>query len=586
MFLPALIILLSAPGTDDSTILERNWSFTLDSGLISIKYSSSETLNTPLARDMFSDLRIPWDKSCQKLSTSAYTLTGNKKLSTPSQGINEVVPFGFEKIPGGTTKRETVVSAAGATDQSKVFYEYTINPKGKCPGVFEYTIPLVEGRPVEKLIVRIDTALNWKVLWKPAGCKVSREGRYNVITCLKIKGAGYRNIAGRRSSSSRVLSRLPRVMISAWDEKSLKQHLSNLDTQALLNLKNLIPSALKEITDGEFTLWGKIEKLTQWLGRNIKKLPEGTVSSLKDTIKYRAADGTFRAVLAAALINNFISKAKGVHLVHVSDLSTEMKDFVTLSHYDNKFVVFKITGKTYIYNPITGELKSNFKMLGGKPFIAADSVVPRRVQDGEKRTLRLRGILKQDTISFEGQLYTEKPVLKICADNLKSLGLKITSCNFDEKTLDYTVIRFSGDLILSHGYTVIPLLGRFAPDTKPRVSRQYNLALPLKKRFVSVDLVLDTGGRNLFSMNFPAGVFKPINGKLNGAIIDFFTNYTYSYGNGIIKIKTEHSTEAVDILPLYYGLKTKINITGLYRDTLNFGDTGIVFHEKTSDSGQ
>lgn len=586
MFLPALIILLSAPSTDDSTILERNWSFTLDSGLISIRYSSSETLNTPLARDMFSDLRIPWDKSCQKLSVSAYTLTGNKKLSTPSQAINEVVPFGFEKIPGGTSKRETVVSAVGATDQSKVFYEYTINPKGKCSGVFEYAIPLVEGRPVEKLNIRIDAALNWKVLWKPAGCKITRDGRYNVITCLKIKGAGYRNIAGRRSSSSRVLSRLPRVMISAWDEKSFKQHLRNLDNQALLNLKNLIPATLKEITEGEFTLLGQIEKLTQWIGRNFKKLPEGAVSSLRDTIMYRAADSTFRAVLAAALINNYISKATNVQIVHVSDLNTEMKDFVTLSHYNIKFILFKMAGKTYIYNPSTGELKSNFKLLGGKPFISSDSVVPRRVQDGEKRTLRLRGILKKDTISFEGQLYTEKPVIKTCMDNLKSLKLKITSCNFDEKTMDYTVIRFSGELVLSHGYTVLPLSGRIAEDTKPRVSRLYNLALPLKKSFLSVDLIIDTGGRKLFSMNFPTGVFKPINGKLNGAIIDYFTNYTYSYGNGIIKIKTEYKTEATDILPLYFGGTSKINISSLYRDTLNFGDTGVVFHEKTSDSGQ
>ncbi|MBN2723173.1 MAG: hypothetical protein JXR95_03785 [Deltaproteobacteria bacterium] len=576
-----LLSLIINSQTTDSEIFNRQWEINEKSGLVSVDYKSTETVNTALARDSFLDKRVRFNKSCQKISMDGYTVFTKKRVPSPSQAINTVTPYGYEKIPGGTQLREKILSLVGAADYSQTFTHYRLRDTSVCRQVFEKIIPLRYPRPVKEIKITISGNLSVQTIWMPSQCTLSKSGTSTVITCKSLPALGYRNLLGRKVSMSQAkMRKLPRVIISAWNQKKLLEHLKNMENATLAKIHKSMTVGLQAKLEEAVTVTEKINTIYKWTTSNFRHLPElDYPRSIKNIIATKSCDHTEKALLIAALIRNHIPELKNISLIHASDTPTVPNRIFSMNTYSRKNILIENGASKLILDISKGSL-SSCGLTGGK-YISVSRLKPHTYADisGIKRILKMKGVLKKDKISFRGTYYFSGTTSD-CSVPLKKLNIKTSECNFIEKSSSYSLISFRASQSFSGLYTEINGLTSIGGDIKPGVDKNYNIAYTLKKTNLDVSVEIDLGNRKLFSLILPEQTFKPRSNKLNGAVYGKTFSYTYSFGNGIVKMRARYFTKYTDVLPEHFGIKNSMSIKTLGQEIRNFGNMGIVINKQ------
>ncbi|MBU1239896.1 DUF3857 domain-containing protein, partial [Myxococcota bacterium] len=324
---------LAAPRTvPDSRIFLQRHELKYKAQKVSERYYRSAVYQTRLAFDTWLDPRVRWDKAFQKLTLlSAHTRSGKGgKLVVPPEAINTVTPFHMDRIPLGTTLRETVYSFIGAKKGTRSELSWRRDDVGTRPWPFEASFPLLMARPVTKLEFSIGMGLRAGVVHPLKKCRSTRLPAGGLsIQCDSMPGLGLGDLMQRRGGPINSVNRLlPRLVVSSFPGfKELGKALTS--RQYLLTSKTvgMIPASQREKIVNALSADETIRACLSLVHESIRTLAVPRVPvALEYLLKYRAGTALERALFLSALLNYHVKngRARVVHLSADGDIAPDV----------------------------------------------------------------------------------------------------------------------------------------------------------------------------------------------------------------------------------------------------------------------
>lgn len=278
-YLIGLILLIftacSAPLTDeqknaDAVYLKQVKEYTLNSdGSSSYHYYHQLLYNSYLSINRFyGETFVIYNPQYQtlKVNKSETKMADGKKVKSPENAFNEVLPFAAADAPAYNYLREMVITHVGLERGAVVELDYEIQTKNGFMPYFFDKVNLCESSPVKKIevIVRVPKGekLNYNLINQPAGvnCKMSSDDRYDIYKWESYNLNAYSHEPMQAEGSAAY----PYLTFSTTDFKTafnfLKEKLTN----------NFIPDdASKKLINHESKGWDKIELIRSYVASNI-----------------------------------------------------------------------------------------------------------------------------------------------------------------------------------------------------------------------------------------------------------------------------------------------------------------------------
>jgi len=204
-----LVLILTACGTTltedqknaDAVYLKQVKEYTLNKdGSSTYHYYHKLLYNSYLSINRFyGETFVVYNPEYQtlKVNKSETTMANGKKVKSPENAYNEVLPFAAADAPAYNYLREMVITHVGLERGAVVELDYVIQSKIGFQPFFVDKVNLCETSPVkdEEVIVRIpkDEKLNINIINQPEGLKqkVTVDGDYNVYTWKSSNLKGY-----------------------------------------------------------------------------------------------------------------------------------------------------------------------------------------------------------------------------------------------------------------------------------------------------------------------------------------------------------------------------------------------------------
>ncbi len=186
LFVSALIFTLPK---EDAEYLYIHKAYKINpDGSYALKYESKVKLNTYLStRRLFGETFIVYNPKYQKLTVlkSETTMADGKKVPTPANGYNEVLPRAAHYFPDFSFMREMVVSHTGLERGATEELIYTIETKKDFAPYFFTLEPLKEKVPVKELIISFEIPKGKELYYETINLKlkpaVKEKGDYKIF---------------------------------------------------------------------------------------------------------------------------------------------------------------------------------------------------------------------------------------------------------------------------------------------------------------------------------------------------------------------------------------------------------------------
>lgn len=174
----------------DAVYLSVIKEYTLNSdGSMDFRYAKEQKLQSYRSfHNLYGETFIVYNPLYQNLKINeSYTLMANgKKVTTPANAFNEVLPGFAANAPAFNALREMVVTHTGLERNATIYLDYTIHSnKGSFPALGGNEL-LAEAEPLKNLIIRIripaEVDLFYKVFNADFPPAITKEGSFKVYT--------------------------------------------------------------------------------------------------------------------------------------------------------------------------------------------------------------------------------------------------------------------------------------------------------------------------------------------------------------------------------------------------------------------
>lgn len=190
IFLSSLSTLYAQDEKYDAPYLSVVKEYTMNAdGSMEYRYVKEQKLQTYRSfHNLYGETFIVYNPLFQKLKINeSYTIMADgKKVITPANAFNEVLPGFAANAPAFSSLREMVVTHTGLERNSTIFLDYTLHTNKDAVPVLHGNELLAEVEPVKTLIMRIRVPENLELYYRVLGAEISpsitKEGNVKVYT--------------------------------------------------------------------------------------------------------------------------------------------------------------------------------------------------------------------------------------------------------------------------------------------------------------------------------------------------------------------------------------------------------------------
>ncbi len=427
----------------DAVYQEQTKEYTLNKGgSWTYHYSHKLLINTYFAfHNLYGEDFIVYDPAFQqlKVNRSITTMADGKKVASPANAYNEVLPGFAANIPYWNRLREMVVTHTALERGANIDFDYTITSvKGYTPAVVGNE-QLLMSSPVKKLTF---------ILNVPAGASVNFE-QFNITGKPVVTKSGGKTsytwtltdvpAALREDFRPKELQNRPRIVFAASNKpadllagfasqeafkSTLPDDLKEKAVSVVSEISNPLLKTLKlqEMVANELNTW---QVPLQYTGYKLRTIPEIWQSN--------GGTDAEKAILLTGLIRSQGIQAEPVAVVADRFYTKKVASAAMIERF---LVKVSLQGLEPIFLSPTQPEQQDFRfMLAGKRLI---SLVPGKTQPSEvitdaKNLIALSGNLDlNDDLSLKGKLNLElggrlNPWLKLQKDTAYAASMLSTS---------------------------------------------------------------------------------------------------------------------------------------------------------------
>ncbi len=415
---------------------------------INYRYQHTLDLNSYYAFNrMYGETFVVYNPNHQelKINESVTTMADGKKVPSPENAFNEVLPRSASGAPPYSHLREMVITHTGLEKNSTIKLDYEIKSDNEIMPYLMGNEVLAQNSPVKELIIRVRVPegkkLNYKLLNAEEKLNISKKGKTTEYEWV------FNNIEAisQEDHQPQSGSHLPRLLFSTIDFNKAYQHLNEEISYALPE------SIQKSIDEAVLNSKTKLDSI-----RAIQKMVVNHTNYFRTPLKYTGyqlkdnetvlEDNGGRleekTVLLASLLKHVGVSAEPVMIIPKEYYDNNMGNLETIEKY---FVNVKNQGED-IYLSAIHHNKTNKKYaLAEHKNIVLSEEAPEFIDFEEKTsTIELKGefVLTSD-FSMEGNLhasldYNENPYLSIKENELAIKSL-LTPLVQPESVKEYSV---------------------------------------------------------------------------------------------------------------------------------------------------
>jgi len=334
----------------DSVLLKQTHEYTLNSdGSVDYRYYHQRQYNSYMAFNrLYGETFVVYNPDFQTLTVkkSQTTMRDGKKVQSPDNAFNEVLPFQAANAPAFNHLREMVITHVGLEIGAVVELDYTLTSKADFLPVFAGKLMLNESSPIKdlKVIVRVPKgqALNYFILNQSPDIifKKGVEGKFDTYTWTAS------NITARSNESHQLegfvdyqtLTFSTVDLIGSMD--FLKSNLTK-EFASHKSMENLLKSKAKG--------WELVEEIKNYVANNIntyRVLPQHVGFRFRTPAEVWASNGGTegeKAILLASLLKESGFNAELALGAYPQYLNEEVGCPATLDKY---LVKIELDGET------------------------------------------------------------------------------------------------------------------------------------------------------------------------------------------------------------------------------------------------
>ncbi len=459
-----------------------------------------------------------------KVNKSETTMADGKKVASPENAFNEVLPSAAADAPDYNYLREMVITHVGLERGAVVELDYEIQTKAGFTPFVSDNVNLCESSPVKEVevIVRVPKGaqLNYKLLNQPIGltCKKSSKGDYDVYSWKSYN----LDAISHEPLQSEGLAAYPALLFSTLDLPSAFNYLKENLT------KSFVPDeSAKKLFATKEKGWAKIDLIKNYITSNINTygvLPQLTGYRFRSPkAVWQSNGGTEgeKAILLSEMLKLAGFNAQPVVAGYSHFFNQEVG---TLCSFDKYWVKVELEGETRYFSAID----EHSKVPGQRVTIAINDDIS-KISLGKAIKPNLKFTLNADlNISMEGKVAGTAKVLLNSFDDSKDVLKGIPSSEFTstktvgaKDSISYNITLINSKLaekadgyylivlpsiaqgIVSFGIGELPLNRVTAIDLPGSVNEAYSFTFTLPKGFKIIAPVSETKVENrlgLFSV--------------------------------------------------------------------------------------
>jgi hypothetical protein len=429
----------------DAVYLKQVKEYTLNAdGSYSYHYYHKLLYNSYLSINRFyGETFVVYNPAYQslKINKSETTMADGKKVDSPQNAFNEVLPSSAADAPYYNNLREMVITHVGLERGAVVELDYEVQTKaGFTPFLFD-RVNLCESSPVKEVevIVRVPkrVKLNYNLLNQPQGltCKQSTQGEFEIYSWKTY------NLSAISHEPLQIegLTTYPTLMFSTVDLLVGFDYLKGNLT------KNLAPhESATKLLKNEAKGWKRVDFISSYVVSNINTYG---VSPVITGFRFRSPDDVWqsnggtegeKAILLASLLKLAGIKAEVVVAGYPSFFSSEVG---AISLFDKFWVKVELDGETRIISAV----EEHYKVPGQRICVAiSDDIKKASFDKAPKPSLNFT-LNAELNISSSGMISGKVDVLQKSFDDTKSILSGISTADYspvknsDAKESSYSI---------------------------------------------------------------------------------------------------------------------------------------------------
>lgn len=539
-----VVVSCTTPLTDDqkisdSVLLKQTHEYTLnEDGSVDYHYYHRRLYNTYMSfHRLYGETFVVYNPDYQTLSVSKSqtTMADGKKVNSPENAFNEVLPFQAADAPAYNHLREMVITHVGLEIGAIVELDYTIHTKAGFVPVFAANLMLNESSPIKKLevIVKVPSSqkLNHTLLNQTYDMVFEKgaKGKYDTYKWTSI------NVKARSNEPNQVEGMVDyqTLLFSNTDLAGTLEFLkTNItkDFSAHQSMENLLISKSKG--------WDLVEELRAHVANNMniyRVMPQHAGFRFRSPEMVWASNGgteSEKAILLASILKHVGVNAEVTLAAYPQYLNKEVG---CPSVFDRYLVKVEIDGEIRYIKPIDDKTA----IPGARQMVSlTEDIGNLNIAPVEKQNLKL-GMSAQIQIDKNGEV-TGNATLRFSEfDKEKGFLSGVPSSSFTSKEMPKEDSLWVYSLEISKGVNV-EKTGDYLSFSLPSLSQgiaSAKLAELPGKRETRLELPASFNERYEFVVKLPKG-FKPV----SPAYSEILEN-----GFGKVEIRYEISDDAIKV---------------------------------------
>lgn len=340
-----------------------------EDGSVDYHYTKSLKLLSHFAfHRLYGETFIVYNTDFQDLKiNSSYTIMADgKKIVTPNNAFNEVLPSFANNSPAYNHIREMVVTHTGLQVGATINLDYTINTEGGFYPLLMGNEILQESSPVKELIIKViipeNKTLNYSVLNIEGEPLINnKNGKKTFIWTFNSLAA-----SSKDSYQDNYLSSSPRLIFST---KNVQEAFAEFDSQQAFNYTSnegmtKVVGDIQKVEKDDLSLVLELQKTVSQNLVNLNIPLEHTGFKCRNSIDtWNSNQGTKleKAILLTSLLRNAGIKAQVVAVTPISFYNKDIGNLMTIKDFKVK-VQLKKLGDIYLSSNKTDSQNQKYKL--------------------------------------------------------------------------------------------------------------------------------------------------------------------------------------------------------------------------------